>query len=95
MADRAQYIARTLIARLANLQASFREDGRGEPDRRHRIEAIEKVLAVELGITNGITTALIEAAAPSVTVTKQIPEQEVAAFAGFLRSRLGTQLDEP
>ena len=66
MADRAQYIARTLIARLANLQASFLEDGLGEPERRHRIEVIEKVLAVELGITNGASSALLEAAAPNV-----------------------------
>ena len=95
MADRAQYIARTLIARLANLQASFLEDGRGEPDRRHRIEAIEKVLAVELGITNGTTSALLEAAAPMVKAANQIREQEIAAFAEFLRRQLGTHLVEP
>ena len=95
MADRAQYIARTLIARLANLQASFLEDGRGEPDRRHRIEVIEKVLAVELGITNGASSALLEAAAPNVKASNQIPEQEIAAFAEFLRRHLGTHLAEP
>ena len=95
MADRADYIARTLIARLANLQASFAEDGRGEPDRRQRIAAIEKVLAVELGVTDGTITASIEAAAPNLAAVKQARDREIAAFAEFLRRRLGLQLAEP
>lgn len=94
MADRAQYLARTLIARLANLQANFAEDGRGEPDRRQRIATIEKVLAIELGITDGTTMAAVEAAVPSLNATKQNPDREVAEFAAFLRRRVGAQLDE-
>jgi hypothetical protein len=92
MADRAHYLARTLIARLTNLHASFAEDGRGEPDRRRRIEAIEKVLAVELGITDGTIMAMVESAAPNLSAVKRSPDQEIAAFADFLRQRLARQL---
>jgi hypothetical protein len=94
MADRADYLARTMIARLTNLQASFDEDGRGEPDRQQRIEAIEKVLAVELGITDGTTLAVIETAVPNLKAARQAPDQEVATFADFLRRWLGPQLTE-
>ena len=94
MADRAHYLARTLIARLANLEASAAEDGRGGPNRRQRIETIEKVLAVELGITDGTTSALIEAAVPNVAPLKYGHEREVAAFADFLRQRLARELAE-
>jgi hypothetical protein len=93
MADRAQYLARTLIARLANLQSSFAEDGRGEPDRRQRIATIEKVLAVELGITDGMTMALVEAAVPHVGAAKPVPDRDVAAFAEFLRQRLARHFE--
>ena len=92
MADRAHYLARTLITRLANLRNAFAEDGRGEPDRLRRIEAVEKVLAVELGITDGATLALIEAAVPSLQNAPT--EREIAAFADFLRRHLGALLTQ-
>jgi hypothetical protein len=92
MADRADYLARTLIARLTRLQESLAEDGRGEPDRGQRIVAIEKVLATELGVTDSTTMALIEAAVPNLKAVKPARDQEVAAFADFLRRRLGAQL---
>jgi hypothetical protein len=94
MADRAQYLARTLIARIANLHSSFTEDGGAAPDRRQRIAAIEKVLAIELGVTDGTTMALIEATVPTVKNAKQVSDRDVAAFAEFLRQRLGRQLTE-
>lgn len=93
MSDRAHYLARTLMARLARLHASCAEDGRGEPDRRERIDAIGKVLAIELGVTDGTTLALIDAAAPHVGTTK-FSERDVAGFAAFLRTRLGSLLTE-
>ncbi len=95
MADRAQYLARTLVARIRRLQAGFAEDNRGEPDRRQRIEAIEKVLAVELGITDGATLALVEAAIPALRGAEPVPERELAGFGEFLRQRLGRHLTEP
>jgi hypothetical protein len=92
MADRADYLARTLITRLARLEENLAEDGRGEPDRRQRIAAIEKVLAIELGVTDAATMALIETAVPSLKGMKSARDQEVAEFAKFLRERLGAQL---
>ena len=94
MADRADYLARTLIARLAHLQASLAEEKRGEPDRRQRTEAIEKVLAVELGITDGATLGLIEAAVPGGRTLKEAWDREVAMLADFLRQRLRAELAE-
>ncbi|HYD83685.1 MAG TPA: hypothetical protein VEA63_06520 [Opitutus sp.] len=94
MADRADYLARTLIARLGNLEERFAEDERGEPDRRQRIETVEKVLAVELGVADSATTALIEAAVPSSKTVKQGSDRELVEFAGFLRDRLRAHLSE-
>lgn len=93
MADRADYLARTLISRLATLQAGYTEDGRGEPDRRQRIEVIEKVLAVELGVTDAATMSVIEAAVPNLRVARAAG-RETAVFAEFLRQRLARQLAE-
>ena len=95
MADRADYLARTLLDRLANLQAALAEDGQPQPDRRQRIEAIEKILAVELGITDGATLALIEATVPGVKTGQRTPDRDLTGFADFLRLRLGSKLDEP
>lgn len=92
MADRADYLARTLTTRLAHLHQRFAEDHRGEPDRRQRIEVIEKVLATELGVTNSATLALIESAAPSVRTEIHGAPRELAAFADFLRQRLAAEL---
>lgn len=94
MADRADYLARTLIARLGNLETRFAEDHRGEPDRRQRIETIEKVLAIELGVTDSATSAMIEATAPRPKTVKQGSDRELAEFARFLRERLHAQLSE-
>jgi hypothetical protein len=89
MADRADYIARTIMTRLAHLQASFAEDGRGQLDRRQRIAAVEKVLAIELGITDGITAASVEAAAPNIAaIGRGGLDRERTAFAAFLRERV-------
>jgi hypothetical protein len=94
MSDRADYLARTLIARLARLQSNSTEDGRAEPDRQRRIEVIEKVLAVELGLTDGPTLASIEATVPRVKSGERAPDREQAAFAAFLRQRLASHLAE-
>lgn len=93
MVDRAHYLARTLVARLANLAANEAEDGRGEPDRARRIATIEKVLAVELGLTDGATMSVVESAAPSGG-KRRVTSDEIEAFAEFLRRNLGTRLEE-
>lgn len=93
MADRADYLARTLLSRLAGLAAQFAEDGRGEPDRHQRLATLEKVLAVELGVTDSATLSVIEAAAPRLDAAQRGSDRELAAFAEFLRQRLRTQFD--
>jgi hypothetical protein len=57
------------------------------------MEAIEKVLAIELGITDVTTVGMVESAAPNCEVAPA-PERERAAFAAFLRTRLGAHLSE-
>jgi hypothetical protein len=94
MSDRADYLARILITRLTRLQANCEEDGRTEPDRQERIQVIEKVLAVEAGVTDGTTIALVEATAPTFKSGTRAPDREVASFAAFLRQRLRDQLTD-
>ncbi|ACB73613.1 hypothetical protein [Opitutus terrae] len=95
MPDRAEFLARTLIARLVSLQESRAEDGRSAPDRAERIATLEKVLVVELGLTDSSTLSLIEAAVPDLALAQHDSGRELAAFAEFLRRRLGAQLSEP
>lgn len=94
MADRADYLARTLMTRLLHLHARCAEDRRGDPDRRQRIEVIEKVLAIELGVTDSSTSALVESAAPSPLPENLRSGRELSEFAAFLRQRLATPLAE-
>ena len=94
MADRADYLARTLITRLANLHERFTEDGRGEPNRAERIEVIEKVLAVELGVTDSRTLALVDAAMPVRSKVEHGSSRELSEFARFLRQHLREQLTQ-
>lgn len=93
MPDRADHLARTLFSRLDRLHAISAEDGRGEPDRAQRIAVIEKILAVDLGVTDPTTLATIEAAAPDRTTARQSPDRELASFAAFLRRRLANELE--
>lgn len=94
MSDRAHYLARTLLARLAALQLGDSEVDRGPVARERRIDTIGKVLAVELGVTDGTTLALIESAAPAVRPGTRPPDRDLTAFADFLRTRLHAQLAE-
>ena len=95
MPDRADYLARTLMSRLSRLHAVFAEDRRGEPDRGQRIAAIEKVLAIEAGVTDAVTLSLIEAAVPTPDRGGRSSDRDMAEFAAFLRRRLAAQLSEP
>ncbi len=94
MPDRADHLARTLLTRIDRLRTLTREDGRREPDRGQRLAVIEKILAVEVGITDSTTLATIEAAVPDETTARQSPDRELAIFAAFLRRRLATELDD-
>ena len=92
MADRAQYLARTLLNRLAQA-----DDVGPEPlhvERERRVAMIEKVLAVELGVTDGATISLVETALPLVRPRHGFTDREVATLADFLRERLSRALAE-
>lgn len=96
MVDRAHYLARTLIARFTALDAALREDaGPREALRSRRVDLVAKVLAVELGITDSGTLAVVESALPgAIAGDRAATDREVAALAGFLRKHLGRQLAE-
>lgn len=95
MVDRAHYLARTLIARVTALKAASCEDATPrEALRSRRVELVAKVLAVELGITDGATLAVVESALPGAVEGSRAAEREVAALAGFLRKHLARQLAE-
>ncbi len=95
MADRALYLARTLMTRMMNLEAVRREDGARGDDRPQRMAVIEKVFAVELGITESATISLIESAMPHHGKEARHTEREVGALADFLRHHLRRHLAEP
>lgn len=95
MVDRAHYLARTLISRVAALEAAAREDaGPRDALRSRRLELVAKVLAVELGVTDGATIAVIESALPEMIDGRRPTDRDVSALAGFLRKHLGRQLAE-
>jgi hypothetical protein len=95
MADRAHFLARTLVSRMVNLEEVLREDtnSRAEVAAR-RIQLVEKVLAVEVGVTDGALVALVESALPRKIGAEPVPDREIVRFADFLRKRLGAQLTE-
>lgn len=95
MVDRAHYLARTLISRVTALEAAAREDaGTRYALRGRRLELVAKVLAVELGVTEGATIAVIESALPELVDGHRPTDRDVSALAGFLRKHLGRQLAE-
>jgi hypothetical protein len=95
MADRAHFLARTLVSRMANLEEILREDAssRAEVSER-RTQLVEKVLATEVGVTDGALVALVESALPRKIGAEPVPDREIVGFADFLRKRLGAQLTE-
>lgn len=91
MTDRAHYIARTLISRLAALERAQHDEGRDTLSRQQRIELIEKVLAVDVGVTDWKTVSLVESALPH-NISRRATDRETAEFAAFLRAQLAREL---
>ena len=95
MADRGHFLARTLVSRMANLEEVVREDANSRTEATaRRTQLVEKVLAVEVGVTDGALVALVESALPRKVGAEPVPDREIVRFADFLRKRLGTQLTE-
>ncbi|HEY1107984.1 MAG TPA: hypothetical protein VGE76_05105 [Opitutaceae bacterium] len=95
MVDRAHYLARTLISRVTAIEVAAREDaGPRDARRGRRLELVAKILAVELGVTDGATIAVIESALPEMIDGHRPTDRDVDALAGFLRKHLGHLLAE-
>jgi hypothetical protein len=88
MTDRATYLSRRLLGRLSDIQsaADLSLDDAGAATLRR--DAIAKVLAVEEGITDGSTIALIADAVPFMAEGRAPSSRDVEGFAEFLRKRL-------
>lgn len=90
MPDRADYLARTLLARLRSLDAVLADqDGASESEKhRRRVELVEKVLAIDAGIVDGATHRLVLSAVPALDPGRSTSEKEQTEFAAFLRREL-------
>jgi hypothetical protein len=91
MPDRADYLAKTLLARMRSLDAVLR-DGSDTPEAeelRRRIELVEKVLAIDAGIVDGPTNRVVLSAMPTLDPRRATTDKEQAEFAAFLRGQLG------
>lgn len=89
MPDQADYLARVIVQRMRSLEAGFDEEGLGADRRAEgRAEMVAKVLAVELGLTDGAVVRLVTEAAPRVAAHSDVPAREQSAYAVFLRRQL-------
>ena len=91
MPDRADYLARIILTRARELESTWEENLHPTEaalnDRRR--ELIGKVLAVEEGITDGLTVNRIAAALPAAPPpNRDYSKREVTELAEFLRTRL-------
>lgn len=88
MTDRATYLSRRLLGRLSDIQSAADlslDDGSAAALQR---DAIAKILAVEEGITDGATIALVAAAVPFMAPDRVPSSRDIEGFAAFLRERL-------
>ena len=93
MSDRADYLARTLIARMRSLEEALADDaGDAGSEARRRLELVEKVMAVEAGVLDGTMHRTFLAAMPTVTPGKPVSDRELREFSAFLRARLPAEL---
>ena len=88
MTDRAVYLSRRLLGRLADVESAADSLPNDADVANLRREAIAKILAVEAGITDGITIGLVAAAVPFMTSKRPPSRRDIESFAAFLRERL-------
>jgi hypothetical protein len=90
MPDRADYIAKTIVGRLRSLEAILREDLPANDPRlpERRTETVAKILAVDAGVTDGITVQTVLSSVPHFSASGETSPREMAEFAAFLRKRL-------
>jgi hypothetical protein len=90
MSDRADYLARTIVRRLRAIEAIAREDfSADDPQLAGRqLETVAKILAVDAGVTDGITVRTVLSAVPHLPANSEPSPREMREFASFLRERL-------
>jgi hypothetical protein len=90
MPDRADYLARQLLARID----AFEADARGDRElAAARERLVTKVLASEAGIVDGATVQLVAAALPEAAARRHSSDRATREYAAFLRERLGARLE--
>lgn len=90
MPDRADYLARQLLARASAFEADAADEA-ALLTARERL--VTKVLASEAGITDGATVRLVASALPDEASRRLGADRAAHEFAGFLRERLGPRLE--
>lgn len=90
MPDRADYLAKTLVTRMRGLEMALMDDAAPleAEDAKRRSELVEKVLAIEAGTVDHVTTQLVLAAMPAVYPDEDTPQRQLDELAGFLRQHL-------
>ena len=88
MTDRATYLSRRLLGRLSEIKATAELSPGDASTANLQREAIAKILAVEEGITDGSTLALVAAAVPFMAANQAPSNRDIEGFAAFLRERL-------
>ncbi|WP_438481297.1 hypothetical protein [Oleiharenicola lentus] len=90
MPDRSDYLAKTIVARLRSLEAILREDlPPNDPQFvKRRTDAVAKILAVDAGVTDGITVQTVISAVPNISLSTDPSTRDMAEFADFLRKKL-------
>jgi hypothetical protein len=90
MADRADYLARTLLSRMRSLEGVLLDDAAPDESEsaQRRAELVEKILAVEAGVVDGPTVQMVLAAMPAIDIEQPIVDRDRDDFAAFLRRQV-------
>lgn len=89
MPDQADYLARVILRRMQSLEAGFDEEGAAAAARAEgRAQMVAKVLAVEIGVTDGAVVRMVADAAPRVRAGEDVLSKEQVDYAAFLRRQL-------
>lgn len=95
MPDRADFIARTLLTRLADRVRDEPPVSISAPDIPFDLKEalVTKVLAVELGVTDSATLQAIAQALPRLTASRPATDRDANELAAYVRKRLAAFLD--
>lgn len=87
--ERANYLARHLLARAQSLDATLRDDDVTPTERHQRqTDLVAKILAIDAGITDNRTVQLVAGFLPNFSQGDRASERDRQALAELLRPRL-------